>query len=418
MQQRAPRFLILAAIFCLCHFAKAGTALCRETAFVRVGVTRRDTYGAASRGPRPSLSLAGAWLSGSPYRAPINFSRRHRWMFAAPALLFLFYLVSWLRIGREPRPGAVVARYEPPEGLSPAAARYIATGTTDGRSFAAVLAQLAFRGCLRVEPVNGKCRLSRLMSDRAVEAGLAPEEKRLLAVLFEDGPAIELSPAMDQRNTAQNGRYLFHIHEELSKQFRGKFLTRHSGIIAMGILATFVSCLVLAATAQGRDTTGAVFFTLWILFCGLILGLIVELSFASAWQNTWRTGSGWLKMLPGTAVIAVFGSVIVFMLQKLATGVSPAYALTLASMLLINLGWGPLLKSKSPLGRQMSEEIAGFRQFLQTVDQDRLNRSNSPGQTPQDLDRFLPYAIALEVKDAWGDQLTQTFFATTVFVED
>ncbi len=61
----------------------------------------------------------------------------------------------------------------------------------------------------------------------------------MLGLLFEDGPVIELSPSMEERNVAQNGRYIFHIHEELAKQFRGKYFTRHSGIIALGILATF-----------------------------------------------------------------------------------------------------------------------------------------------------------------------------------
>jgi hypothetical protein len=88
------------------------------------------------------------------------------------------------------------------------------------------------------------------------------------------------------------------------------------------------------------------------------------------------------------------------------------------SFLLINLGWGPQLKRKSPLGRQVSDQIAGFRQFLEKVDQDRLNRLNPEANAPQDLDRFLPYAIALEVKEAWGDHLSQTFLATTVFAED
>ena len=68
----------------------------------------------------------------------------------------------------------------------------IASGVTDGRSFAAVIAQLAVRGCIRVESENGKYKLSRLMSDRATESALAPEEKFILALLFEDGPEIDL----------------------------------------------------------------------------------------------------------------------------------------------------------------------------------------------------------------------------------
>lgn len=44
--------------------------------------------------------------------------------------------------------------------------------------------------------------------------------------------------------------------------------------------------------------------------------------------------------------------------------------------------------------------MPGFRQFLQKVDQDQLNRLNPAANAPQDFDRFLPYAIALDVKEA------------------
>jgi hypothetical protein len=375
-------------------------------------------YRATDVGPRQSLSLAVTWPSGYIHKPKLGILRRDGWMLAAPGLVFLYYLIAWFWIGPEPKPSAFVARYEPPEGLSPAAARYIASGTTDGRSFATVIAQLAVRGCLRVEPDSGKYRLSRLMTDRATESALAPEEKRALALLFEDGPVIELSPALDQRNTAQNSRYVFHIHEELTKKLGNKYFTRHGGIIILGVLATLSFALPLAATARGRDAFGAVFLTLWILFCGLMIGLMVELSFASAWKTAVRAGMGWIKLLPGTAAIAVFMGIITFLLTKLAAGVSLSFSLMVVAFLLINLGWGPRLKRKTPLGREVSDQIAGFRQFLQKVDQDRLNRLHPDVDAPQDFDRFLPYAIALEVKEAWGDQLSQTFLASTVVAED
>jgi hypothetical protein len=375
-------------------------------------------YRAMNVGPRQSLSLAVSWPSGYIRTPQLQSLRRDGWVFAAPGLLFLYYLIAWIWIGPEPKPGTMVARYEPPEGMSPAAARYIAHGTTDGRSFAAVIAQLAVRGCLRVESDNGKYKLSRLMSDRATESALAPEEKRVLAELFTDGPAIELSGAMDQRNTAQNGRYVFDIHNELTKDLAGKYFTRHSGFIALGVLATFGFALPLAITARGRDASAAFFFTIWVLFCGLIVGMMIELSLASAWKAAVKTGTGWTKLLPATAAIAVFGGAIGLLLKNLASGVSLSFSLMLVAFLLINLGWGPRLKRKTPLGREMSNQIAGFRQFLEKVDQDKLDRLNPGSNTPEDLDRFLPYAIALEVKEAWGDHLSQTFFASTVIVEN
>jgi hypothetical protein len=117
-------------------------------------------------------------------------------------------------------------------------------------------------------------------------------------------------------------------------------------------------------------------------------------------------------------VVGAFVGIIGFLMTKLASQASPAFSLMLAALLLVNLAWAPLLKRRSPLGRQRADEIAGFRQFLQTVEHDPLDRIDPNEQLPRKLDRYLPFAIALEVKAAWGDHLTQTFFATTVMVED
>ena len=375
-------------------------------------------YRATNMNPRQSLSLAVTWPSGYIHMPKFVFLRREGGVLVAPALLFLYYLIAWVWIGPDPKPGAVVARYEPPEGISPAAARYIASGITDGRSFAAVIAQLAVHGCIRVESDHGKYKLSRLMSDSAAEAALAPEENFVLALLFEDGPEIVLTGAMDERNAAQNGRYVVHIHDELADQLGKKYFTRHLGIIALGVLATFVSALALAVMARGRDTSAAVFTTLWVLFMGLSMGMMIEFSFASAWKNAVRARAGWIKLLPGTAAFSIFAAVIVYLLKTVASGVSLSFSLMLVAFLLINLGWGPRLKRKSPLGRQVSDQIAGFRQFLEKVDQDKLDRLNPAGTAQEDLDRYLPYAIALEVKEAWGDHLSQTFLASTVIGEN
>ena len=43
-----------------------------------------------------------------------------------------------------------------------------------------------------------------------------------------------------------------------------------------------------------------------------------------------------------------------------------------------------------------------------------LHRLNPAAETQQLLDEHLPYAIALEVREAWGDHLAQTFLVTTV----
>ena len=76
---------------------------------------------------------------------------------------------------------------------------------------------------------------------------------------------------MEQRNTAQNGRYIFHIHDELAKQYHGKYFTRHSGIIALGIVSYVRAALPLRS---GCDKSLRCFrrdaFDELDFFCGLI----------------------------------------------------------------------------------------------------------------------------------------------------
>ena len=95
-----------------------------ETEVERVDEGARTvTYRATHVGPRQSLSVAVTWPAGYVHTPKFSFLSEDQRLLGAPVLLFLFYLIAWLRIGPEPKPGTVVTRYEPPDGLSAAAAR-------------------------------------------------------------------------------------------------------------------------------------------------------------------------------------------------------------------------------------------------------------------------------------------------------
>jgi uncharacterized membrane protein YgcG len=60
-----------------------------------------------------------------------------------------------------------------------------------------------------------------------------------------------------------------------------------------------------------------------------------------------------------------------------------------------------LLRAPTPAGRRVMDEIEGFRRYLGTAEQDRLDRMRSPALTPEVFEAFLPYAYALGVENAW-----------------
>ena len=47
------------------------------------------------------------------------------------------------------------------------------------------------------------------------------------------------------------------------------------------------------------------------------------------------------------------------------------------------------------------DEIDGFKMYLDTAEQDRLDRMRSPALTPEVFEAFLPYAYALGVENNW-----------------
>src|SRR5579864_7240089 len=99
---------------------------------------------------------------------------------AFPGLLLVFYVVCWLAVGRDPKIGNVAPRYEPPAGISPGVARYILKGGSDGTTLAAVLAGLAAKGVVAIQPEAGSYAVSLLN----ISPILLPDEGSVIKTLF------------------------------------------------------------------------------------------------------------------------------------------------------------------------------------------------------------------------------------------
>jgi uncharacterized membrane protein len=60
-----------------------------------------------------------------------------------------------------------------------------------------------------------------------------------------------------------------------------------------------------------------------------------------------------------------------------------------------------LIRAPTVSGRLVMDEIEGFRMYLDTAEQDRLDRMQSAELTPEVFEAFLPYAYALGVESNW-----------------
>jgi uncharacterized membrane protein len=53
------------------------------------------------------------------------------------------------------------------------------------------------------------------------------------------------------------------------------------------------------------------------------------------------------------------------------------------------------------------DQVEGFKMYLSVAEQDRLNMLNPPEKTPQLFEKYLPYALALNVENEWSEQFAE-----------
>jgi uncharacterized membrane protein YgcG len=63
-----------------------------------------------------------------------------------------------------------------------------------------------------------------------------------------------------------------------------------------------------------------------------------------------------------------------------------------------------LMKAPTVHGRKVMDEIEGFKQYLGVAEEDRLNYLHPPEKTPELFERYLPYAVALNVENRWAER--------------
>ena len=76
----------------------------------------------------------------------------------------------------------------------------------------------------------------------------------------------------------------------------------------------------------------------------------------------------------------------------------------LAVLLAASVLFHRLLQAPTRAGRALLDEIEGLRMYLTIAERDRLNALHPPEETPATFERFLPYAFALDVDQAWAER--------------
>ena len=121
-----------------------------------------------------------------------------------------------------------------------------------------------------------------------------------------------------------------------------------------------------------------------------------------------RSNAGW-----GLLGMAISIAIIVYVMNQPVSTNGPIFLAILAAIGLMNILFFILLRAPTKKGAQITSEIEGFKLYLETAEEDRINTANPLGDRPPmmsvDLyERFMPYAVALGAEKPWTKQFETT----------
>jgi len=349
-----------------------------------------DADGAAvfetTRGLRPNegLTIVVSWPPGlvkRPTRADEfrYFLRDHAGvLFAAVGLLLVltYYLLTWLRVGRDPESGVVVPRFEAPDGLSPAAVRYIRRMGYDPRAFAAAVINMAVKGFIEIEDHDGDYTLTRKSGTGAGDA-LSRGEHAIIGHLFGDRD----TAVLEKKNHASIRRAI-NAHKRWLRNEYHKVYFRTNGWLLLPGIALSVIVLLIAGAGFANSP---------------------EFVFLSVWLTGW-TFSVFMLIRQGQKFMAiVFGAFEIVAIVAFIGLASWTFTAILLLLIGLNVLFYYLIKAPTDAGRRLLDEIEGLKTYMEVAEKDRLNLLNPPEYTPRHFEALLPYALALGVDQQWSE---------------
>jgi hypothetical protein len=317
-------------------------------------------------------------------------------------LLVLYYLSVWFSVGRDPERGTIVPLYKPPDSLSPAATRFITRMGYDEKIFSAAVVNMAVKGFLTIAEHDGEYTLKKKPGSTAV---LSADEQQVAAKLFGAATTVVL----EQKNHTVLRGAKEALQTALTSAYEKSYFVRNRREFIIGVL---ISVAALAAVFFSAQHAGAALFlglwlTGWSIGVGFLIFTVVRL-----WKavfSGWGAGAMRKGALGGALFMTLFSVPFfggeLFGLYGLAQE-SPVVVLFLGAVVFVNLLFYHLLKAPTMLGRRLLDRIEGFKTFLSATEGDRLVRMYPAERTPELFERFLPYALALDVEQPWSEQFS------------
>jgi uncharacterized membrane protein YgcG len=321
--------------------------------------------------------------------------------------LLAYYVVQWMRVGRDPKPGTIIPLYEAPREHTPGALRFVERMGWDDRCIAADIVDLAVRGTLRIREDEKVYSIERAHSaNQSVDSAhklLPPIEATLLSdllgssdkLVFKQSEHVRIAKAVSQHK------------EGLKKSYADSYFRTNSALVVIGVLITAATLIGAAFLLGGAvQTAGTAFILIWL--SGWSVGVFV---LCAAVVSAWRGAKGVLAA-GGAVFITLFALPFIagemFGIGMLVAIAGVAFAIAVVALIATNLLFRYLMKAPTKTGRALLDQIDGLRLYLGVAERDDLAAQKAPPLTTDEFHRLLPCALALGVEKTWTDRFAET----------
>jgi uncharacterized membrane protein YgcG len=225
---------------------------------------------------------------------------------------------------------------------------------------------------------------------------------------------------LEQRNHQRIRSAIDKLKKYLTLNFEKRYFITNFRYFLIGLLLTIVLLFLSGVGESMAKGTFPIFLFICVWLSIWSLGVV---ALASTVVKSWKSvpGSrGGKKILKAGSALSVNLFALPFFAGELFGLGILWYATSLSTIIVmllligINYIFYHLLKAPTRFGRSLLDTIEGFKIFLAATEKEKLNRLNPPERTPELFEKYLPYALALDIEQQWAEQFSDILSAKAV----
>jgi len=351
-----------------------------------------------------------------------------------------YFLITRIKIGKRPQKPVAIPTFKPPRDLSPASVFYLSNKKYENKAFAATLIEMAVKGAMSIKCEKKSYKTEYLLVGKNNTERLRPEEREIHQAIFVAEDSAELKKIQELAENNPDLKANLNIEElrsqlpkadvkvdrtnytkfkeadkclkdSLEKQWKLEdFFNDNWGSIALGGLLVNVVIVLYMLINQKEGNSFAILTASPFIFvvCHYML-----------YAGTKVKGGCLLSGMITFLFVGTMSAVVTDGSQEVNRS-SVLFFILLSVMYFI---YAKLMANRSTEeGAKLDAEFEGFKMYIKTAEEHRLNILTPPQRTPELFEKLLPYAMVLGLSNEWckkfGDVLEKFNYRPAWYNDD